>query len=312
MKICWDNLEKVKFTKNGFFRAKHDSYTYKESCVVCNEPYLMPNNKCNDGNGQCCSKKCGNEYRKSKYLSTLNSTIVNSKFDKLTLLKVVGKAKNRSIRVLCRCDCGKDTIVNLYSLLHGIVRSCGCLQKVHCSNLNNKGGVTKGNIALYDSFIDKLCNIEETDYFVNSEGLKVLQTTCTYCGKWFTPSMRSVTNRVSYINGKSCRESRLYCSVECKGACPIFNQNKYPKGFKRDTSREVQPELRQMVLKRDKWTCQKCEESNVELHCHHITGVEQNPIESADVDNCVTLCKKCHKEVHKNNGCRYVDLQCKK
>jgi hypothetical protein len=31
-------------------------------------------------------------------------------------------------------------------------------------------------------------------------------------------------------------------------------------------------------------------------------------IESADVDNCVTLCKVCHKDAHNIKGCKYSDL----
>ena len=84
---------------------------------------------------------------------------------------------------------------------------------------------------------------------------------------------------------------------------------KYPKGFKKSTSREVQPDLRKMVLARDNWECQMCG-SDEELHCHHITGVEQNPIESADVANCITFCKTCHKKVHSEKGCRYFELRC--
>ena len=41
-------------------------------------------------------------------------------------------------------------------------------------------------------------------------------------------------------------------------------------------------------------------------------GVVQNPIESADVDICVTLCKAHHKWVHTQAGCKYYDLRCKK
>jgi len=37
----------------------------------------------------------------------------------------------------------------------------------------------------------------------------------------------------------------------------------------------------------------------------------QNPIESADLDMVITLCKGCHKEVHKLPGCKYNDLKCK-
>ena len=72
-----------------------------------------------------------------------------------------------------------------------------------------------------------------------------------------------------------------------------------------------------MVLERDQWTCHKChssklENNNLELHCHHIDPVVNNPVESADADNCITLCKECHKEVHKTiSGCKYSELKCK-
>ena len=92
--------------------------------------------------------------------------------------------------------------------------------------------------------------------------------------------------------------------------CPVYNQSKYPKGYKKATSREVQPELRQMVLARDEYICQICG-SDKSLHCHHYEGIKLNPIESADVDACITLCKKCHIKVHKLPGCGYNDMKCK-
>jgi thymidylate synthase (FAD) len=64
-----------------------------------------------------------------------------------------------------------------------------------------------------------------------------------------------------------------------------------------------------MVLERDNWTCQKCEKRGGHIHCHHIDPVILNPIESADLDNCITLCKKCHKWVHTKEGCRYFKLR---
>jgi len=78
----------------------------------------------------------------------------------------------------------------------------------------------------------------------------------------------------------------------------------------------VQPELRKLVLLRDNYTCQKCNTSkednpDLELHCHHIDPVINNPIESADIDNCITLCKLCHKEIHKTiSGCGFNELKC--
>lgn len=71
-----------------------------------------------------------------------------------------------------------------------------------------------------------------------------------------------------------------------------------------------------MVLKRDNYTCQKCERHqsilNTGLHCHHFEGIKLNPIESADIDMCITLCKPCHKFIHDQAGCKYHELRCNK
>jgi len=135
---------------------------------------------------------------------------------------------------------------------------------------------------------------------------------CTYCGRPFRPNFQSVRNRIYAINGTASGESRLYCSEHCKASCPTFNRNLWPAGFKKSTSREVQAELRQIRLEIDRYRCQKCGKHirDIELHCHHITGVVQNPIESADIDNTITLCKPCHFYVHTLDGCKRHELKC--
>ena len=134
----------------------------------------------------------------------------------------------------------------------------------------------------------------------------VLLVKCKYCNKWFSPTNSEISD---YMR----RGTSLYCSNGCKKSCPTYKVVKYEKGFRQNTSREVQPELRKLVLERDNWTCQKCgankdDDITVTLHCHHIDPVKNNPIESADMDNCVTLCKACHNEAHSRKGCRYSDL----
>jgi 5-methylcytosine-specific restriction endonuclease McrA len=145
------------------------------------------------------------------------------------------------------------------------------------------------------------------------EGTKLLEVRCVYCGRWFTPTRTAVDSRLAAINNLNKGEQRLYCSENCKQACPTYNRKIYPKGFKHATSREVDPYLRQMVFERDNWTCQICGKTikEAQLHCHHIKGYAQNKMLANDVDNCITLCKECHKEIHSRIGYRYVDLQCK-
>ena len=142
-----------------------------------------------------------------------------------------------------------------------------------------------------------------------------LMCKCTYCGEWYKPTILSLQSRLSAINGTgSGGECRLYCSNNCKNDCPSYRQHLYFRDQKPATSREVQPELRQMVFERDNWTCQKCntykDDLQVGLHCHHIEGIQWEPIESADLDICITYCKNCHKEIHRIEGCTYLDMQC--
>ncbi|MFW6002463.1 MAG: HNH endonuclease [archaeon] len=70
-----------------------------------------------------------------------------------------------------------------------------------------------------------------------------------------------------------------------------------------------------MVFERDNYTCQKClmTKNDISIHCHHIWPLNENPVESADIDTCITLCKDCHKRIHmKVAGCKYNELKCSK
>lgn len=146
------------------------------------------------------------------------------------------------------------------------------------------------------------------------DGNGYLLAKCTYCGKYFHPTNLQVRCRIRGLKDQVQGECRLYCSKGCKSACPIYNQKKWPKGFKPASSREVDPLIRQMCLERDDYTCQRCEKTidEIELHAHHIEGATQMPMLANDVDNTITLCKKCHKWTHKQDGCTTYDLRCKK
>lgn len=143
----------------------------------------------------------------------------------------------------------------------------------------------------------------------NKKEPSLLETRCSYCNRWFIPDTKQVSNVRRAFDGKRGGSDKFYCRDSCKDQCPVYYRNLWPKGFKPATSREVQPELRQLVFERDEWTCQLCG-SEDSLQCHHFTGIRHDPLLSADVDNCITLCESCHKFVHKQPGCTYHDLRC--
>jgi len=44
--------------------------------------------------------------------------------------------------------------------------------------------------------------------------------------------------------------------------------------------------------------------------CHHILPVSIEPLFSADVDNCISLCYTCHSQIHQEvDGCGYKQLK---
>ena len=162
--------------------------------------------------------------------------------------------------------------------------------------------------ALFASYADKLSIYNDIKESLIGE----LQVLCKYCNQWITPTNSQVQSRLaSCERPKGKGESHFYCNDNCKQACSSYGVRLYPKGFKSATAREVIPELRKMCFERDNWTCIKCKNTNKnsQLHCHHIEGVVQSPMLANDIDNVITVCKECHKEIHKQKGCSYVDYR---
>ena len=178
------------------------------------------------------------------------------------------------------------------------------------TNSHYKGGISTLGLSRYSVYSDKLDSYETIR---KQNNIDVLEARCAYCGRWYTPRYLEIRSRLVAIDNLNQGECRLYCSENCKQACPTYRQQKYPKGFKHLSSREVDPYLRKMVLERDNWTCQICGKTinEAQLHCHHMDPATQNPIFQNDMDSCITLCKGCHKMVHRQHGCRYIDLRCK-
>lgn len=310
------NRKKLDITNHKFGRliAKKDVGRNKKGEVLwqcdcsCSGKKIVTGSHLRKGYVQSCGCLQREYYDSSK--KNMRIDLTNKKFGKLTFIKDVGKNKWGHRVWLCKCDCGNETTVTSSNYRKAQACSLNCYDRPKGRNSKIwKGGVIENNLALYDTYADRLEFAEEV-----KNNADLLEVKCAYCGRWISPSRSEVKNRLRFLSGKGTAECRFYCSENCKIACPIFRTQKWPKGFKKATSREVQPELRQMVLKRDNYTCQHgdCGKTidDAELHCHHITGVVQNPIESADIDNCITFCKEHHKEIHKNKGCGYNDLKC--
>jgi len=188
--------------------------------------------------------------------------------------------------------------------------TCNKKRRKGKGNPNWRGGVKKKNLPLYSTYAPQLEFCEEVRKVI-IKGLDLLQVRCTEtsCRKWFIPTTSKVQDRINTINGKITGGQRFYCSDECKQKCSLYGQIKYPKGLKPDKSRGDQKEWAELVeVANGGKECIRCGSTD-NPRAHHLEGIEQNPIMSADIDMGVILCKKCHEILHKQKDCRFTDLQ---
>ena len=59
----------------------------------------------------------------------MHKDIVGKKFGLLSVIKYCGTSDTRNTLWLCLCKCGNEKVILGKSLIHGVTRSCGCIQK---------------------------------------------------------------------------------------------------------------------------------------------------------------------------------------
>ena len=296
MKIC--NKCGIKKDKNEFYKDKTKKDGFSNTCKVCSRAY---NKTYYEKNKEDIKKRTTiyRETNKDKFIEYNKKYYENNK-EILDEKNKIYKESNKERY----SEYNKE-----YRRIHRnklLARS-----RIHYIINKHKYTEIEKAAAEYKNYNYKL-TVDESPKLAK-DGVS-LEVKCKYCGKYFIPTNKEVRNRINSLNGSHSGVSYLYCSSSCKKACPVYRQVKYPKRYKKESSREVDPLVRQLTFERDNWECQICgnTQKTISLHCHHIEGYTQNPILGNDIENCVTLCKECHKYVHKLPGCNYFELRCYK
>lgn len=138
-------------------------------------------------------------------------------------------------------------------------------------------------------------------------------------GKYFW-----IGNKKEYVNTSSklklkCLNRHIFkCSIDCfknrhrKEICPVCSRKMFKIGkshwnwqggktseaFKIRNS-EKYKEWRNLVYKRDSYICGICKIKGGKLEAHHIKPFYKFKKEIFDIANGITLCKKCHRNLHK-------------
>jgi len=297
------------------FERLHNKLFYKNLCEVCGNEFFV-----NHSTILTCTEICQKIYRKKtkKFLNNLPLFLLNNieKYKKNNNLKEVICIHCKKLFLVDKKDngyfCTKSCQIS-YSNIFSQSRKDKSSKRMIENNPSKQGTENvcyKGKKdKTFDFWAEKIGWHDEVRRCPDNEN--ILEVKCTYCGKWHIPEWYALNNRASRIDKDF---SKIYCSQECKDNCPTYSISGArinEKSLEHNSSREVQAQLRKLVLERDNWTCQKCGQHGGSLHCHHIDPVINNPIESADINNCITLCKDCHKYIHMTiDGCGYAQLRC--
>lgn len=91
----------------------------------------------------------------------------------------------------------------------------------------------------------------------------------------------------------------LYCSHKCRGEDSRGAHYRYNKSTSR-TYKSIQWAIK--VKERDNYTCQRCGDTDRDMHSHHILGYMDNINRRYDLDNGICLCAECHYEYHRIYG----------
>ena len=91
-------------------------------------------------------------------------------------------------------------------------------------------------------------------------------------------------------------------AVSPEGEIVIWTGDRKPPWEKTNKERRNTKEYRDWrtsVFERDKYMCQKCNKVGGDLNAHHIKPFATHKDLRFDINNGLTLCVKCHKEIHR-------------
>lgn len=82
--------------------------------------------------------------------------LIGQKYNMLTVIKLDHKTKKSMNYWICRCDCGKNTVVSTHNLRMNAVKSCGCLSEINRkATRDNLIGQKFGMLTVIDGYHDE-------------------------------------------------------------------------------------------------------------------------------------------------------------
>lgn len=151
------------------------------------------------------------------------------------------------------------------------------------------------------------------DFYVSPEEIKrrkYCSRICQFESKKTNEPRKCLICKNEYYVAKSTMKYRpkKTCSDKCSrvllGRIKRGNKSTFWNGGRSSKRRRIRAsvrikEWREKVFKRDDYVCQKCFNVGGYLQAHHIKPFAQYPRQRFVIKNGMTLCRECHKNIHK-------------
>ena len=222
--------------------------------------------------------------------------LVGKTYGRLTVLDFDSVRNNHSYWKV-KCDCGVEKVLQGHLLTSGHSQSCGCLQREIVSkpkSEEHKRKIREGNKGKMVS--------EDTKIKMSkaAEGRVCSEETCRKISESHKGKYDGKNN--PFYGRKHSIESRKKISKAGIGNKYNWKFDKTDEERQDDRSYPEYAEWRNLVYERDNYTCQKCDIPHGKLNAHHVESYSTNKELRLDINNGITLCKKCHKEFHHRYG----------
>ncbi len=280
-------------------------------CLNCGENFIRGKWKVNLKTN-FCSNKCSNQYRTKFSRNMVKCQMCDKEFNICS--STVKKGGGKYCSLICYTNYKKqhfDDFFHRCKVCGNNMRKIGDYFKCFRNHDIMKHAIYKRNCDYCgkyyegrgEKYCSKRCNcVVNSPYkkgHKNSQQIinKIRDTLKQKYKSGEIPRKDSRTKKSCTICGtqfKTYHPNQEYCSVKC-GRLSLKKENGMIKDIRR---RSDYKKWRKKIITRDNHTCQNCGNRTF-LHVHHI-----NPVAIAfelifNLDNGITLCKRCHINLHK-------------
>lgn len=230
-------------------------------------------------------------------LRGIKNNLIGCKYNLLVVLDIYDRTK-QGTRRLCRCDCGKETIVYGHKLKNGNTKSCGCLKRKPLSS--------------------------ETKKKISKANNKQIKFNCDYCRKVSFKKRSSFSRNERHFCSKRCyskfvvermtyEEMNAYKGIRKPGESKQIYHRRY---VKRNPERIAHLKARRYARERnakgshtlEEWKELKRKFNNKCAHCREEKKLTKDhiiPLSKGGTDyitNIQPLCRNCNSKKWANEN----------